>query len=69
MIYNYKAIKEFSLATSIFDKSSAIWLVIFLYKGHGTNYCLSPPEMLVRCGKENMLREWYSRSKPNLNCK
>ncbi|KAF7383166.1 hypothetical protein HZH68_015015 [Vespula germanica] len=50
--------------------SSAIWLVIFLYKGHGSNYCLSPPgnifhlkfnsEMLVRCGTENMVQEWYS---------
>ncbi|XP_046828254.1 probable glutamate receptor [Vespa crabro] len=57
-------------ATSTFDMSSAMWLVIFLYKEHGTNYCDSPPgnifnlkfnsEMLVRCSTGNILREWYS---------
>ncbi|XP_015189890.1 PREDICTED: glutamate receptor 1-like [Polistes dominula] len=50
--------------------SFAVWLVIFIYKGHGSDYCLSPPgnifhlrfnsEMLVLCGRENILREWYS---------
>ncbi|KAF7382232.1 hypothetical protein HZH66_013664 [Vespula vulgaris] len=70
MISNYNAIKEFSLSTSIFDMSSAIWLVIFLYKEDNSDYCHSPPgnifhlkfnsEMLVLCSTENTLREWYS---------
>ncbi|XP_046822124.1 glutamate receptor ionotropic, delta-2-like [Vespa crabro] len=50
--------------------SFAAWLVLFIYKGHGSDYCHSPPgnifhlrynsNMLVRCGTENILREWYS---------
>ncbi|XP_035732953.1 uncharacterized protein LOC118446415 isoform X4 [Vespa mandarinia] len=70
VISNYNAINEFSLATSTFDMSFAAWLVLFIYKGHGSNYCYSPPsnifhlkfnsKMLVRCGMENNLREWYS---------
>ncbi|KAL2713230.1 glutamate receptor 1-like isoform X1 [Vespula squamosa] len=60
MISNYNAIKEFSLATSTLDMSSAMWLVIFMYKGDGSDYCHYPSEMLVRCGTENILREWYS---------
>ncbi|KAL2712482.1 putative glutamate receptor [Vespula squamosa] len=70
LISNYNAINELSLATSTFDMSNGVWLVFFIYKGHGSNYCHSPPgnifhlrfdsEMLVRCGTENILREWYS---------
>ncbi|XP_047349701.1 uncharacterized protein LOC124949128 [Vespa velutina] len=70
VISNYNAINEFSLATSTFDMSFAAWLVLFIYKGHGSDYCYSPPsnifhlkfnsKMLVRCGMENNLREWYS---------
>ncbi|XP_046828257.1 glutamate receptor 2-like [Vespa crabro] len=50
--------------------SLAVWLVIFIYKGHISDYCYNPPGnifhlrfnsvMLVRCGMENILREWYS---------
>nr|KAF7398294.1 hypothetical protein H0235_016302 [Vespula pensylvanica] len=50
--------------------SSAVWIVIFIYKEHDPDYCHNPPgnifhlrfnsEMLVRCGTENILREWYS---------
>ncbi|XP_043487209.1 glutamate receptor 1-like isoform X1 [Polistes fuscatus] len=70
VISNYNAINEFSLATSTFDMSFAVWLVLFIYKGKGSDYCRNPPgnifhlrfdsEMLVRCGTENILREWYS---------
>ncbi|XP_035718041.1 uncharacterized protein LOC118439891 [Vespa mandarinia] len=70
VISNYNAINEFSLATSTFDMSFATWLVLFIYKGQGSDYCHSPPgnifhlrfdsNMLVRCGTENILREWYS---------
>lgn len=70
IISSYNAIKEFSLATSTFDMSSAMWLVLFLYKEPGSIYCHNPPgnifhlkfnsEMLVRCSTENILREWYS---------
>ncbi|KAI4485059.1 hypothetical protein M0802_012817 [Mischocyttarus mexicanus] len=70
LISNYEAIDEFSLATSTFEMSIAVWLVIFIYKGYGSDYCLSPPgnifhvkfntEMLVLCGTENIIREWYS---------
>ncbi|KAF7383171.1 hypothetical protein HZH68_015020 [Vespula germanica] len=70
VISNYNAINEFSLATSAFDMSSAVWLVIFISKENDTDYCHNPPgnifhlrfnsEMLVRCGTENILREWYS---------
>ncbi|XP_015175803.1 PREDICTED: uncharacterized protein LOC107066062, partial [Polistes dominula] len=70
IITNYDSINEFSLATSTFDMSYPIWLVIFFYEGHGLDYCHSPPgnifhltfntEMLVRCGTENTLSEWYS---------
>ncbi|KAI4482427.1 hypothetical protein M0802_013724 [Mischocyttarus mexicanus] len=70
IISNYEAINEFSLATSTFDMSFAVWLVLFIYKGKGSDYCHNPPgnifhlrfgsEMLVRCGTENILREWYS---------
>ncbi|XP_047350367.1 glutamate receptor ionotropic, delta-1-like [Vespa velutina] len=70
VISNYDAINEFSLATNTFDMSFAAWLVLFIYKGRGFDYCHSPPgnifhlkfnsEMLVRCGTENILREWYS---------
>ncbi|XP_046828271.1 glutamate receptor 1-like [Vespa crabro] len=70
VIPNYNAINEFSLTTSTFDMSLAVWLVIFIYKGHSSDYCYNPPGnifnlrfnsvMLVRCGTENILREWYS---------
>ncbi|KAL2713243.1 hypothetical protein V1478_016941 [Vespula squamosa] len=70
LISNFNAINEFSLATSTFDMSSAVWLVIFIYKENGTDYCLYPPgnifhlkfnsEMMVRCDTENNFREWYS---------
>ncbi|XP_015190973.1 PREDICTED: glutamate receptor ionotropic, delta-1-like [Polistes dominula] len=70
IISNYSDINEFSLATSTFDMSYGAWLVIFIYNGYGSDYCHNPPgnifhlkyntEMLVRCGKENILREWYS---------
>ncbi|XP_043669929.1 probable glutamate receptor [Vespula pensylvanica] len=70
LISNYEAINEFSLATNTFDMSFSAWLVLFIYKGHGFDYCHNPPgnifhlrfdsEMLVRCGMENILREWYS---------
>nr|KAF7425196.1 hypothetical protein H0235_007634 [Vespula pensylvanica] len=70
VLSSYKAINEFSLATNNFDMSFATWLVIFAYKGHGSDYCYNPPgnifhlkfntNMLVRCGRENILREWYS---------
>ncbi|KAF7382213.1 hypothetical protein HZH66_013645 [Vespula vulgaris] len=70
LISNYNAINDFSLATSTFDMSSAVWLVIFIYKEHGLDYCHNPPgnifhlrfnsEMMVRCGTENIVREWYS---------
>ncbi|KAL2713241.1 LOW QUALITY PROTEIN: glutamate receptor 3-like isoform X3 [Vespula squamosa] len=70
LISNFNAINEFSLATSTFDMSSAVWLVIFIYEENGTDYCHNPPgnifhlrfntEMMVRCGAENILREWYS---------
>ncbi|XP_035742760.1 glutamate receptor ionotropic, delta-2-like [Vespa mandarinia] len=73
VISNYNAINEFSLATSTFEMSLAVWLVIFIYKEHGSDYCHNPPgnifhlkfdsEMLVRCGTENILREWYSIDK------
>nr|KAF7398298.1 hypothetical protein H0235_016306 [Vespula pensylvanica] len=52
------------------ESEKTIWLVIFLYKEHNTDYCHSPPgnifhlkfnsEMLVLCSTENILREWYS---------
>ncbi|KAL2712483.1 hypothetical protein V1478_018006 [Vespula squamosa] len=70
LISNYESINEFSLATNTFDMSFAAWLVLFIYKGRGFDYCHNPPgnifhlrfdsEMLVRCGTENILREWYS---------
>ncbi|XP_035742755.1 glutamate receptor 2-like [Vespa mandarinia] len=70
VIPNYNAINEFSLTTSTFDMSLAVWLVIFIYKGHSSDYCHNPPgnifnlrfntEMVVRCDTENILREWYS---------
>ncbi|KAL2713240.1 glutamate receptor 3-like isoform X3 [Vespula squamosa] len=70
LISNFNAINEFSLATSTFDMSSAVWLVIFIYEENGTDYCHNPQgnifhlrfntEMMVRCGTENILREWYS---------
>ncbi|XP_043682439.1 glutamate receptor ionotropic, delta-2-like [Vespula pensylvanica] len=70
LISNFNAINEFSLATSTFDMSSAVWLVIFIYKENTLNYCYNPAgnifhltfntEMMVRCGTENILREWYS---------
>ncbi|XP_043682441.1 glutamate receptor ionotropic, delta-1-like [Vespula pensylvanica] len=70
VISNYNAINEFSSATSTFDMSSAVWIVMFIYKEHGSDYCHNPPgnifhltfntEMMVRCGTENILREWYS---------
>ncbi|XP_047367689.1 glutamate receptor 3-like [Vespa velutina] len=50
--------------------SLAVWLVIFIDKGHSFDYCHNPPgnifnlrfntEMVVRCDTENILREWYS---------
>nr|KAF7398292.1 hypothetical protein H0235_016300 [Vespula pensylvanica] len=68
--YYIKQIKDFSLATNTFDISVAMWLLIFMYKGDGSDYCHNPPgnifhlkfntEMMVRCGTENILREWYS---------
>nr|XP_050866043.1 glutamate receptor ionotropic, delta-1-like [Vespula vulgaris] len=70
LISNPNAINEFSLATSTFDMSKAVWLVIFINKENSTDYCHNPPsnifhlkfnsEMMVRCGTENILREWYS---------
>ncbi|XP_047350396.1 glutamate receptor 1-like [Vespa velutina] len=70
VISNYDAINEFSLATNTYDMTFAAWLVLFIYKGRGFDYCYNPPgnifhlkfntEMLVRCGTENILREWYS---------
>ncbi|XP_043682404.1 glutamate receptor ionotropic, delta-1-like isoform X1 [Vespula pensylvanica] len=70
VISNHNAINEFSLATSTFDMSSAVWIVVFIYKEHFFDYCHNPPgnifhltfnsEMLVRCGTENIIREWYS---------
>ncbi|XP_035718488.1 uncharacterized protein LOC118440089 [Vespa mandarinia] len=70
VISDYNGFNEFSLATSTFDMSFAAWLVIFIYKKHGFDFCHSPPgnifnlrfnsEMLVRCGTENILRDWYS---------
>ncbi|KAF7382217.1 hypothetical protein HZH66_013649 [Vespula vulgaris] len=70
LISNFNAINEFSLATSTFDMSSAVWLVIFIHKENSFNYCHNPPgnifhltfntEMMVRCNTENILREWYS---------
>lgn len=70
IISNYSAINEFSLAASTYDMSFGAWLVIFIYNGYGFDYCRNPPgnmfhlrynsEMLVRCGKENILRKWYS---------
>ncbi|XP_043682424.1 uncharacterized protein LOC122635817 isoform X1 [Vespula pensylvanica] len=70
VISNYNTINEFSLGTSTYDMSSAVWLVIFIYKENGTDYCHNPPgnifhlrfntEMMVHCGTENILREWYS---------
>ncbi|KAL2713229.1 LOW QUALITY PROTEIN: glutamate receptor 1-like isoform X1 [Vespula squamosa] len=70
VISSHSVINEFSLATSTFDMSSAMWLVIFVHKENGFDYCHNPPgnifhlrfnsEMMVRCGTENILREWYS---------
>nr|XP_050865889.1 glutamate receptor ionotropic, kainate 5-like isoform X4 [Vespula vulgaris] len=70
LISNPTAINEFSLATSTFDMSSAVWLAIFIYKENDTDYCHNPSgnifhlkfntEMMVRCGTENIVREWYS---------
>ncbi|KAI4485051.1 hypothetical protein M0802_012818 [Mischocyttarus mexicanus] len=70
LISNDKAVNEFSLATSAFDMSNPLWLVIFIYNSPGSDYCHNPPgnlfhlqfntQMLVRCSKENILREWYS---------
>ncbi|KAI4485056.1 hypothetical protein M0802_012814 [Mischocyttarus mexicanus] len=70
IISDYNAIDEFSLATSNFDMSFAVWLVIFIYNGHDRDYCHDPPfnifhlrfdsKMIVRCNRENILREWYS---------
>ncbi|XP_043682425.1 uncharacterized protein LOC122635817 isoform X2 [Vespula pensylvanica] len=70
LISNPTAINEFSLATSTFDMSSAVWLAIFISKENDTDYCHNPPgnifhlrfntEMMIRCGTENILREWYS---------
>nr|KAF7398285.1 hypothetical protein H0235_016293 [Vespula pensylvanica] len=70
LISNFNAINEFSLATSTFDMSSAVWLVIFIYEENNTDYCHNPPgnifhlkfntEMMIRCDTENILREWYS---------
>ncbi|KAK2576889.1 hypothetical protein KPH14_005514 [Odynerus spinipes] len=70
VISDYKAIDEFSLAVSTYDVSFPAWLVMFVYVGHRSEYCHNPPgnifhlrfdtRMLVRCYKENVLREWYS---------
>ncbi|XP_046828262.1 glutamate receptor ionotropic, kainate 5-like [Vespa crabro] len=70
VISNYNAMNQFSLATSTFDMSSAVWLVIFIYKESNSDYCHNPPgnifhlkfnsEMMIRCGTENILQEWYS---------
>ncbi|XP_014600535.1 PREDICTED: probable glutamate receptor [Polistes canadensis] len=73
MISNYKDIDELSLATSTFDMSFAVWFIIFTYSGHDPDYCHNPPfnifhlrfdsKMIVRCNRENILREWYSIDK------
>nr|XP_050865887.1 glutamate receptor 3-like isoform X2 [Vespula vulgaris] len=42
LISNPTAINEFSLATSTFDMSSAVWLAIFIYKENDTDYCHNP---------------------------
>ncbi|XP_047350366.1 probable glutamate receptor [Vespa velutina] len=70
IISNYDAINEFSLVTRTFDMSFGVWLVLFTNKANDHVYCHNPPynifhlkfntEMLVRCGTENILREWYS---------
>ncbi|XP_043669881.1 glutamate receptor ionotropic, delta-2-like isoform X2 [Vespula pensylvanica] len=70
IISSYNAIKQFSLATTTIDMSYVVWLVLFVYNGYGFDYCHNPPgnifhlkfnsEMLVRCGTENTLNEWYS---------
>ncbi|KAL2712484.1 hypothetical protein V1478_018007 [Vespula squamosa] len=70
IISNDNDVNEFSLATSNFDMSFPVWLVLFIYNGHDPDYCHDPPgnvfhlrfdsEMLVRCDTENILREWYS---------
>ncbi|XP_047349712.1 glutamate receptor ionotropic, kainate glr-3-like [Vespa velutina] len=70
IITNNNAINQFSLANNNFNMPYAVWLVLFISKGHSFDYCHSPPgnifhlkfntEMLVRCGNENILREWYS---------
>ncbi|XP_046821639.1 glutamate receptor ionotropic, delta-2-like isoform X2 [Vespa crabro] len=70
VITNNNAINQFSLANNNFNMPYAVWLVLFIYKGHNFDYCYNPPgnifhlefntEMLVRCGTENILREWYS---------
>ncbi|XP_043682444.1 glutamate receptor 1-like [Vespula pensylvanica] len=70
IISNYNTINDFSFATRTFDMSSAVWIVIFIYKENDTDYCHNPPgnifhlrfntEMMIRCGTENILREWYS---------
>lgn len=70
IISNQNAYNEFSLATNKFHMSYPTWLVILTYEEHGYDHCHDPPgnvfhlrfdsEMLVRCGKENILREWYS---------
>ncbi|XP_043682426.1 uncharacterized protein LOC122635817 isoform X3 [Vespula pensylvanica] len=43
LISNPTAINEFSLATSTFDMSSAVWLAIFISKENDTDYCHNPP--------------------------
>lgn len=70
IITNYGDIDQFSLARKNFVAPYAVWLVLFIDVGRGNDYCRSPPgnvfhlmfntEMLVRCGNENILREWYS---------
>lgn len=70
IITNYDEINQFSLARKNFIAPYAVWLVLFIDGGRSNDYCHSPPanvfhlkfntEMLVRCGNENILREWYS---------
>lgn len=70
IISNDNDISEFSSATDTFDMSFAVWLVLFVYKGHDPDYCHNPPDnifhlrfdshLMVRCGTDTILREWYS---------
>nr|XP_050852359.1 glutamate receptor 1-like isoform X1 [Vespula vulgaris] len=43
IISSYNAIKQFSLATTTIDMSYVVWLVLFVYKGYGFDYCHNPP--------------------------